>query len=268
MLVSSLEKKLLERFPTSSAEPWDHAGLSVGDPAAEITGIVCALDATVDSVRYASENGANVLLTHHPVYIKAPESFVPSSPAYPASASTVYEAARCGVSIISLHTNLDRSFEARALLPILMGYRAKTSLECAGAPDELGLGSICDVDETSLLALAQQSARAFGTSPRVWGSPKTPVRRVAFLGGSLGGFGEQAIQNNVDALICGEAGYHICQDLETRGLGIILLGHDRSERPFVEILAKAAHETGVPSALIDTMGDSHQWWTVTKGDCS
>ena len=91
---------------------------------------------------------------------------------------------------------------------------------------------------------------------------------LSLLGGSLGGFGEQAIQNNVDALICGEAGYHICQDLETRGLAVVLLGHDRSERPFVEILAKAAHEAGVPSALIDTMGDSHLWWTVTKGDCS
>ncbi len=268
MLVSSLEKALLERFPVASAESWDHVGLSVGDPAAEITGVLCALDATADSVRQAVKTGANVLLTHHPVYIKAPESFVPSSPAYPAAAATVYEAARHGVSIISLHTNLDRSLEARALLPILMGYRAKTSLEHAQTPDELGLGSICDVDETTLLGLAQQSARAFGTSPRVWGSPKTPVRRVAFLGGSLGSFGEQAIQNNVDALICGEAGYHICQDLEARGLGVILLGHDRSERPFVEILAKAAHEAGVPTALIDTMGDSHLWWTVTKGDCS
>lgn len=268
MLVSTLEKTLLERFPASSAEPWDHIGLSVGDPAAEICGIVCSLDATVDSVRYASERGANVLLTHHPVYIKAPECFAPSSPAYPASSATVFEAAKQGVSIISLHTNLDRSFEARALLPILMGYRAKTSLEHADAPDELGLGSICDIDETLLLTLAQQAARAFGTSPRVWGSHKTPVRRVAFLGGSLGGFGEQAIQNNVDVLICGEAGYHICQDLEARGLGIILLGHDRSERPFVEILAKAAHEAGVPTALVDTMDDSHQWWTVTKGDCS
>ncbi len=268
MLVSSLEKALLERFPVASAESWDHVGLSVGDPAAEITGVLCALDATADSVRQAVKTGANVLLTHHPVYIKAPESFVPSSPAYPAAAATVYEAARHDVSIISLHTNLDRSLEARALLPILMGYRAKTSLERAQTPDELGLGSICDVDETTLLSLAQQSARAFGTSPRVWGSPKTPVRRVAFLGGSLGSFGEQTIQNNVDALICGEAGYHICQDLEARGLGVILLGHDRSERPFVEILAKAAHEAGVPTALIDTMDDSHLWWTVTKGDCS
>ncbi len=268
MLISTLEQLLLERFPASSAEPWDHVGLSVGDPSAEVTGVVCALDATVENVRYASEQHANVLLTHHPVYIKAPNCFAPASPSRPYASATVYEAARLGVSIISLHTNLDRSLEARALPPILMGYRAITSLEHAKEPDELGLGSICNIAETPLKTLAFQAARAFDSSPRVWGSSGRVIRRLAFLGGSLGEFGEYALANNVDAIICGEAGYHICQDLRLRGLAVILLGHDRSEQPFVEILAKAAHDVGIPSALIDTMGDSHQWWTVTKGDCS
>ena len=39
-----------------------------------------------------------------------------------------------------------------------------------------------------------------------------------------------------------EAGYHVCQDLAARGLGIILLGHDASEQPFTKVLADATHE--------------------------
>lgn len=86
MIVAELERSLLARYPKADAEGWDHVGLSVGDPAAEITGVACALDATVANVRRAQEAGANVLLTHHPIYIKAPEAFCPADAARPSAA--------------------------------------------------------------------------------------------------------------------------------------------------------------------------------------
>lgn len=121
MIVSELEHALLARYPKADAEGWDHVGLSVGDPTAKITGVACALDATEASVHRALEAGANVLLTHHPIYIKAPEAFCPADSARPQCSAALYEAARCGVSIISLHTNLDRSHEARVRLSELLG---------------------------------------------------------------------------------------------------------------------------------------------------
>lgn len=86
MIVSELERALLTRYPKADAEGWDHVGLSVGDPNAEITGVACALDATVANVHRALEAGANVLLTHHPIYIKAPEAFVRRIPRVPSAA--------------------------------------------------------------------------------------------------------------------------------------------------------------------------------------
>ena len=121
MIVAQLERALLTRYPKADAEGWDHVGLSVGDPAAEITNVACALDATEANVNRALEAGANVLLTHHPIYIKAPEAFCPADSARPQCSAALYEAARCGVSIISLHTNLDRSHEARVRLSELLG---------------------------------------------------------------------------------------------------------------------------------------------------
>lgn len=76
MIVAELERALLARYPMTDAEPWDHIGLSVGDPDDEIRGVACALDATEANVQRALEAGANVLLTHHPIYIKAPRPFV------------------------------------------------------------------------------------------------------------------------------------------------------------------------------------------------
>ncbi len=86
MIVAELERVLLTRYPKADAEGWDHVGLSVGDPAAKIRGVACALDATKANVHRAQEAGANVLLTHHPIYIKAPEAFCRPIPHVPSAA--------------------------------------------------------------------------------------------------------------------------------------------------------------------------------------
>lgn len=264
MLVANLLDALFKSFPSETAESWDHVGLSVGDPMATVTGITCALDATLENVRTARSCGSNVLLTHHPVYIKAPDAFMPAQSLAPSPSSVVYEAARLGVSIISMHTNLDRSREARLLLPDMLGLDALSSLEHSGQPELPGLGAVADTPRTSLSDLATHAAQTFNSQPRVWGDPATSVRRVAFLGGSLGDLGDLALKAHADAVICGEAGYHVCQDLSIRGLGVILLGHDRSEEPFVEILAKAAQQAGVDPTLIATITHSAQWWTAQQ----
>lgn len=268
MTVDELVASLLGEYPVDSAEPWDHVGLSVGDPAASIAGVTVALDATMDSLRAVREVGANVLVTHHPVYIKAPDMFAPNDPSRPCSSAVVYEAARTGVSIISLHTNLDRSLAARNRLCDLIGISHHSSLEFPADPASIGLGAVGEVLPSSLEELAARCGDAFDTTPRVWGDPATPVTRVAVLGGSLGSFGELALSAGAEAIVCGEAGYHICQDLSARGCAVVLLGHDRSEEPFVDILANSIKRAGVDAEAIHTIDSPAQWWTYTKGESS
>lgn len=266
MLVSQLLEGLLALFPADTAEPWDHVGLSVGRPDDEVLGVTVALDATEENVRRAMDEGSNVLLTHHPVYIKAPQTFAPASPSLPSSSSALFAAAECGVSIISLHTNLDRSFEVRDLLPSLVGLKAFSSLEVPSDPAERGLGSLADSHgDLDLRTLAARCSKAFGCEPRVWGDPSRRLGRVAFLGGSMGDFGELALGCGADAIVTGEGGYHVCQDLLIRGCSVILLGHDRSEEPFVDILVDALCRVGF-SGPIATIKHPHQWWTYTKGE--
>ena len=49
----------------------------MGDPDSAVGRVLVALDATASMVRSAHDAGANVLLAHHPVYIAAPDAFVP-----------------------------------------------------------------------------------------------------------------------------------------------------------------------------------------------
>ncbi|TXF36658.1 Nif3-like dinuclear metal center hexameric protein [Collinsella sp. BA40] len=268
MKVQDLLASLLDRYPLATAEAWDHVGLSVGDPSDEVRRVAVALDVTEAVLREAHARGCNVLVTHHPVYIKAPGAFCPPHRDAPSSSGAVFTAIRLGISIISLHTNLDRSLEVRAKLPELLGASARSSLEFPEQPMNPGLGSLVDMPACTVEDLAARCADAFDTTPRVWGDPTCRVHTLAILGGSLGDFGVQAIAAGADAIVCGEAGYHVCQDLAQRGICVILLGHDASELPFVDILANSVYESGIAPADVATISTSHQWWTYTKGERS
>ena len=269
MLVSDLLDQLLVRFPAQDAEDWDHVGLSVGDPDAKVSGVACALDATEANIRHTHRLGANVLVTHHPIYIKAPDLFAPHAAERPQSGAAVYTAARLGINVISLHTNLDRSLKARACLCERLGLSPISSLEFTDDPSSTGLGALADCSEDRTLNnLANIAAHAFDTAPRVWGKPAKSCRRVAILGGSLGSFGELAISAGADVIITGEAGYHVAQDLSIRGLAVMLLGHDRSEEPFVDILMHSCIEAGIAPVHAHKIMNPRQWWTVTEGELS
>lgn len=263
MNVTKLERALFEAFPASDAETWDHVGLVCGNPLERVKRVAVALDANEPSIRAAFEGGANVLVTHHPIYLKAPDTFAPDTSALPSCSAALYTAIRLGVSVMSFHTNLDRSIAAREKLPALMGMTACASLEHPDDPSAPGLGALCPTDAVSLGELAQRAATAFDCAPRVWGEASRIVRTAAFLGGSLGDFGELALRNGADAMICGEAGYHTAQDVAQRGCSIILLGHDRSEEPFAEILMEAVTHAGISAQDVFRIVPPRQWWTAT-----
>lgn len=89
--------------PFEAAEPWDRVGLLVGDPAARASHVAVALDPTVTVVQAALARGAEVLVTHHPIYLQAIESLVAGDPV----AERVTAAVRGGLSVIAAHTNVD-----------------------------------------------------------------------------------------------------------------------------------------------------------------
>ena len=266
MLISELLEGLLGLFPADTAEPWDHVGLSVGRPDDEVRGVTVALDASEANVRRAAADGANVLLTHHPVYIKTPQAFVPASPAYPSSAAAVFSAVECGVGVdlrfIPTSIARLRSVSSYRRWWILRQLLPRVRFQPRGTRVGFACGRFFNL---TLEQLASRCGVAFGCSPRVWGDPDRTLGCVAFLGGSMGDFGELALACGADAIVTGEGGYHVCQDLLVRGCSVILLGHDRSEEPFVDILVDALARVGF-SGPIATIKNPHQWWTYTKGE--
>lgn len=89
--------------PSELAEAWDNPGLQIGDPAAEVTRAMVALDPTPAVIDAALAASCQLLVTHHPLIFKPLKSI---SAAYPLGAS-IQKAFKGGVSIITLHTNYD-----------------------------------------------------------------------------------------------------------------------------------------------------------------
>lgn len=62
-LTSWLEKK----YPAAAARDWDNVGLLTGDDTREISHVFLALDLTEETLAEAVKNGADMILTHHPM---------------------------------------------------------------------------------------------------------------------------------------------------------------------------------------------------------
>jgi len=61
-------------YPPSTAESWDAPGTVCGDPQAPVRRVMLAVDVTAGVVDEALAWGADLLLTHHPLYLRAVHS--------------------------------------------------------------------------------------------------------------------------------------------------------------------------------------------------
>jgi dinuclear metal center YbgI/SA1388 family protein len=128
--VADIERRLARDYPPEWAEEWDRVGLLAGDPSREVSGVALALDPTVSAIRQAKALGANVLVTHHPAFLKSPQWLTPGR----GSAGVVFAALESGVALINAHTNLDRAPAAGELLPERLGLKPVRPIERSTQP--------------------------------------------------------------------------------------------------------------------------------------
>lgn len=263
--VGSLEAAFLREFPAEDAESWDRTGLVVGERAYPVMKVAFALDPTVSAIREAAARGANVLVTHHPPFISAPDSFAPENSVALNPGAGVYAAIKQGVALMCFHTALDVSPQAARVLPGMLGldFTGKV-VEPGASPDvRKGYGQLSeariDGAAPTLAKLAARTTAVFGRQPRVWGDFDRSVRQVVTATGSAGGTGRAALAAGADCLICGEIKYHEALDLSEAGLAIIELGHDVSELPLVAVLVQTALRMGLPEDRAIVIDQGSNW---------
>ena len=95
---------LLERwYPPHFADEWDAVGLVCGDPGADVRRVLLAVDPVVAVADEAVELDADLLIVHHPLYLKGTHSVAATTP----KGRVVHELVTHGCGLLTAHTNAD-----------------------------------------------------------------------------------------------------------------------------------------------------------------
>lgn len=89
--------------PTGIAWERDNVGLQIGEPEAELTGGLAALEVTPEVIREALQKNCNLIMTHHPLIFKPLYNVTPKT----LPGRLALEIARNNMALYSAHTNLD-----------------------------------------------------------------------------------------------------------------------------------------------------------------
>ena len=261
--IGALEQALLANFPAQDAEEWDRTGLLVGDRSEHLEGVAVALDPTLSAVQSAVRAQANVLVTHHPLFIEPPSSFTPADGSQLDSGPVVWQAINDGVAIMSFHTALDSSILGNHMLPKMLSLEATGLLHALPHDEAKGYGTLCAFskreDGMTLGQLGARCLSVFGRPPRVWGDFSKKLHVVATCNGSANSIVEECANAGIDCLVCGELGYHHALELAQAGIFVIELGHDVSELPFIATLAATIEHVGVDKKRITLLDQSTNW---------
>ena len=92
-------------YPRALAESWDSVGLVCGDPARPVRRVLFAVDPVAVVVDEALEFGADLLVTHHPLYLRGTSTVAADT----AKGRVVHRLIEGGCALFNAHTNADHA---------------------------------------------------------------------------------------------------------------------------------------------------------------
>jgi dinuclear metal center YbgI/SA1388 family protein len=90
-------------YPPRHAESWDAVGLVCGDPDADVARILLAVDPVLAVADEAVTGGADLLLTHHPLFLRGTSTVAADTP----KGRVVHRLLQAGCALYAAHTNAD-----------------------------------------------------------------------------------------------------------------------------------------------------------------
>ena len=234
-------KKVIEilekQSPKSYACDWDNVGLLVGREDKEIQKIYIALDATDEAIEEAIANGADMLLTHHPMIFKGmkrvtQEDFI---------GRRIIRLIQNDMVYYAMHTNFDVMGMAD-LAADYLGISDTRVLEITSVSEtgEEGIGRYGSLKkEMTVRECCEEVKQAFSLeNVKVFGNLERKVKTAAISPGSGKSVISNALQAGVDVLITGDIDHHEGIDAAANGLVVIDAGHYGLEHIFIAFMAE------------------------------
>jgi dinuclear metal center YbgI/SA1388 family protein len=271
VLLGQVIEALEARYDPVLAEPWDAVGLVCGDRGEPVRQVLFAVDPTAAVVDQVVEDGVDLLVTHHPLFL-APVHGVPADDP---KGRLVHRLVRAGAAHFVAHTNADRApgTGVNAALADVLGLTGAVPLEPATAVPGAGLGRIGELPEATTLrgfaALAARVLPATAGGVRVAGDPERTVRRVAVCGGSGGSLLPAATAAGADVLLTSDLKHHPASDaLEVDGPALCDVAHFASEWPWLPVAAAALREDLGGAVQVSVSQRRTDPWSLSVGSSS
>nr|WP_157164604.1 Nif3-like dinuclear metal center hexameric protein [Streptomyces typhae] len=240
-------------WPPDRAEQWDAVGTVCGAPEAEVSRVLFAVDPVQEIVDEAVRIGADLLVTHHPLYLRGTTTVAAST----VKGRVVHDLIKNDIALHVAHTNADTAdpgvsdalagaLDIRVVRPLV-----PDTTDSAG---RRGLGRICELEHP--LTLAEFAERAAERLPataqgiRVAGDPGRTIRTVAVSGGSGDSLFDAVRAAGVDAFLTADLRHHPASEARAEApLALLDAAHWATEWPWCELAA----------AQLDEISDRHGW---------
>lgn len=255
MQVKDLTSVIEEYAPLRLQEDYDNAGLICGDPDDEISSVLITLDVTEAVVDEAIAEKHNLIIAHHPLFIKGFKKIVPDSYIQ----RCIIKAIRHGINIYAAHTNIDavaNGVSGRMADKLNLTNRRILSPNAPGS--ETGFGIVGELSQpTETLEFLRSIKTAFNCKAiRHTDIRNIPqITKVAVCGGAGASLLASAITAHADIYITGDFKYH--DFFNTEGKIVIAdIGHYESEQYtkdiFYELVTKKISKFAVQFSKVNT----------------
>ncbi|MFJ8041261.1 Nif3-like dinuclear metal center hexameric protein [Kitasatospora sp. NPDC096147] len=256
--LSEVINALEELYPPSWAESWDAVGLVCGDPEAEVRRVMFAVDPVQAVVDEAVEWGADLVVTHHPLYLRGTTSVAATG----FKGRVVHALIRAGIGLHVAHTNADHADPGVSdALAEAVGLRVLGPLvaDPTDPKGRRGSGRIGVLEPAlTLTEFAAQVAAglpATATGVRVAGDGDRVITRVAVCGGSGDGFLAEARAAGVDAYVTADLRHHpVSEAVEAAPIALVDAAHWATEWPWLRLAERGLAEAAA----------GHGWSLETK----
>ncbi|WP_156725296.1 Nif3-like dinuclear metal center hexameric protein [Streptomyces apocyni] len=240
-------------WPPERAEEWDAVGTVCGDPDAQVSRVLFAVDPVQEIVDEAVRLSADLLVTHHPLYLRGTTTVAASH----FKGRVVHDLIKNDIALHVAHTNADTADPgvsdalAGALDLRIVGPLVPDTSDPNG---RRGLGRICELDHPlPLRELATYAAKrlpATAQGIRAAGDPDALIRTVAVSGGSGDSLFGAVRAAGVDAFLTADLRHHPASEATQHSpLALLDAAHWATEWPWCEQAA----------AQLDEISDRHAW---------
>ncbi len=227
MKVKDIYNMLDEKFNFSSALAYDNPGHLVGSSEDEVKGIVVCLDCTEEAVDQAVNEGASLIVSHHPVIFDGLKAVTDES--------IVYRLIRAGISVISVHTNLDQA--DGGVNDALCRKAGLINIEKV-ADHEGFLYRIGELEEPLTADEFAEKVSESLSYPVKYVGTNTHIKRVAVCSGSGGSMLYEVAEQGIDAYLTADIKHDVFMDAHAMGIALFDAGHFGTEDIIVKPLAE------------------------------